>query len=229
MPQLQKPTRVTLSAQIIEQMENCIDQELWPVGTKIPGEAELMETFGVSRNTIREATLSLVYAGILQARPGDGTYVISQNRLDAAIQNRMKDARVRDIMEVRTILEANIVRLAARYSDENDIAELKKALDDRNNPELAQNDFIEMDTEFHLQLARQSHNMLLFDLYNSFIFFIEEEIRIYTEVRENRQVDEHTALYNAIAAHDQEAAEKCIIELLESENAVFNESDQQEA
>ena len=100
---LKKARRVTLSAQIVEQMETCIKDGVWPIGEKVPSEMELMETFGVSRNTVREAILALVYAGILQSYPGDGTYVLSDGRLDAALQLRIKAARLSEIVETRMI------------------------------------------------------------------------------------------------------------------------------
>ena len=57
-------------------------QEPVNVGDKIPNEFELAEMFGVGRSTIRETVKSLVSKGVLEVRRGDGTYVISTNRLE---------------------------------------------------------------------------------------------------------------------------------------------------
>lgn len=222
MTQLQKPKRTTLSAQIVEQMERCIKTGVWPVGGRIPGEAELMESFGVSRNTVREATLSLVHAGLLQATPGDGTYVISSDRLDAALQRRLRDAKLREIMEVRYTLEVNIARLAATFSEEDDLRALTEIYEKRAQAELNSEEFVRLDLEFHTQIARQCHNKLMYDLYASCVSFIEDAIRIYQIKSDDyRQSVEHEALYNAIMAHDPDSAVAAAQALLDMEKSVF--------
>lgn len=117
---LQKPKRETLSAQIVQQMEQCIEEGVWPVGSKIPSELELMDEFGVSRNTIREATLSLVHAGLLRSQRGGGTYVARSDRLDAALQDWLKSSSLSEILETRLVLETSIVRYACQRSTEED-------------------------------------------------------------------------------------------------------------
>lgn len=83
MANLKKAKRTTLSGRIVEQMEQCITDNVWVVGEKIPNELELMERFGAGRNTVREASASLVCAGILKSVPGDGTYVSGRGKMDA--------------------------------------------------------------------------------------------------------------------------------------------------
>lgn len=225
MDSLQKPTRVTLSAQIVEQMERCIKDGTWRVGTCIPGELDLMETFGVSRNTVREATLSLVHAGLLQARPGDGTYVISTDRLDAAMLRRLRNAKPRDVLEVRLALEVNIVQLACRYSMDEDMDALHKAMLKRESQDISLDDFIRADLEFHLQLAKQSHNSLMYDLYKSCLSFIEDEICAYLmSSGSHHQDDKHRELYQAIVDRDENKAVELVRAILEDERAIFVEA-----
>ena len=222
MGHLQKPKRTTLSAQIIEQMERCIKDGVWPVGTRIPGETELMESFGVSRNTMREATLSLVHAGLLQATPGDGTYVISSDWLDAVLQKRLKHAKLREIMEVRYTLEVDIARLAAKYSTDDDLAQLELANSRCSEEGLSVEEFIERDLEFHMQVARLCHNKLMLDLYASCNSFIEDSIRLYQIKSENyHQREEHQALYEAIVRHNPDAAVESAKKILDMEKELF--------
>ena len=51
-----------------------LNRELRP-GDKIPTEAELAESMGVGRNSIREAIKILVYLGVLEIRRAEGTFV----------------------------------------------------------------------------------------------------------------------------------------------------------
>ncbi|MCI2115207.1 MAG: GntR family transcriptional regulator [Acidaminococcus sp.] len=207
-------------------MENLIKTGAWPVGEKIPSEMELMETLGVSRNTVREATLSLVHSGLLRAIPGDGTYVIAADRLDAALQSRFRDAKFRDVIEVRYALEVTTVQLAAEFSEEEDIQKLAEIKERWNSANPTSPEFVECDMEFHTQIAKMSHNKLMFDLYNSCDSFIRDAIKAYQVKASNYwQKDEHTELYEGIRHHDVPRAVKAIRMILDEERALFKKFD----
>ena len=62
---------------IVNQMvEQIIDGTFCP-GQRIPTELELAESFGVGRNSVREAVKILCAYGILEIRRADGTYICS--------------------------------------------------------------------------------------------------------------------------------------------------------
>ena len=73
-----------------------------------PPEPELMRIFGVGRSTVREAVRILSDMGLLRVRQGAGTFVVSRNAPDLMTQ-RLKRADIRELDEVRRILEAAIV------------------------------------------------------------------------------------------------------------------------
>ena len=223
MTNLKKAKRTTLSAQIVEQMERCIADNIWNTGEKIPGEMELMDTFGVSRNTVREAIMALVYAGILRSIPGDGTYVLNKNRLDAALQDKVKMAHLSEILETRQVIESDLVRFAAERSTTEDLVRMKKAAVARAMPELNDVEFIRKDRDFHLQIAAQSHNSLLYSMYESFLnAYYEEFLTIYlNSPQSERQHKEHDALCEAIVAKDSNMAMEIIEKLLQAERKVF--------
>src|SRR5262249_50494448 len=87
---VQQTARSTLSRQVIDEFERLISSGEWPLGEKIPAEPELMAALGVSRNTVREAVRALVHTGLLDARPGDGTYVTATDGLEAALDRRFR-------------------------------------------------------------------------------------------------------------------------------------------
>ena len=111
--ELKKPVRVSLSRQVLTAMESMIRSGKWKVGDRIPAEAELARAFSVSHNTIREALQSLIHMGMLEARPGDGTYVMASDRFAVAVSNRLKESELPQILEARLALEKEIARLAA--------------------------------------------------------------------------------------------------------------------
>lgn len=49
----------------------------YPVGTRLPSEQQLCETFAVSRHTVREALRSLGSQGLVRGRQGAGTEVVA--------------------------------------------------------------------------------------------------------------------------------------------------------
>ena len=148
---LKKPVRLSLSRQVLNAMESMIRSGQWKVGDRIPAEPELARAFSVSHNTIREALQSLIHMGMLEARPGDGTYVMASDRFAVAVSNRLRESELPQILEARLALEKEIARLAAVKRTEEDLEILEAALKDchaRVRPG------IEDDMLFHAAVAR---------------------------------------------------------------------------
>jgi DNA-binding FadR family transcriptional regulator len=86
-------------------------------GTRIPTEPQLGAELGVSRSAVRDAVQRLVAMGVLEIRPGIGTFVralSAGSALTAAdTARRLAPVGVLDLLELRRILESAIVRLAA--------------------------------------------------------------------------------------------------------------------
>ena len=158
---LSKPKRTSLSSQVVQEIERQIRQGAWQVGERIPAEPELASAFGVSRNTIREALQSLIHAGILAARPGDGTYIQRRSRMESALQSELASLELNKVLEARLTLESSIVELAAANRTNEDLKNIRQALDKRN-----QSDNPLLDADFHMLVAYAAHNPLLADFYN---------------------------------------------------------------
>ena len=69
------PAKRSLVDIAVEAIGDRLAEGVWPVGSRIPTEPELAELLGISRNTVREAVRVLLFAGLLEVRQGDGTYV----------------------------------------------------------------------------------------------------------------------------------------------------------
>ena len=87
----------------------------------LPSEAELVQHFGVSRATIREALAQLEHRGVVMRRHGVGTFVTALPRLDAGLEElesletlarrigletRMNDLRIEERAATDTEIEA---------------------------------------------------------------------------------------------------------------------------
>ena len=110
-------------------------------GELLPAEGELAEAFGFSRLTIREAIKSLSSHGLVRVQQGMGTEVQdfrisgSLDLLPALLRvQRDEEGRItaawtellRDVLEVRRILAANMVELACERAGPGDLSALRK-------------------------------------------------------------------------------------------------------
>lgn len=191
--------------------------ELKP-GDRLPSERELAEWYGVSRASLREALRTLEVLGILEIRPKLGTYVrhpdshalASVLGLTVLLQGKTAD----EVLEARTAVECQAIRLACQRSTEDDLIAIKGALDTVHR-ELASTDRgADTDFEFHSAIVRASHSAVLLLIYDS----LETLLRKSHYERRAAMLDDpeflstlgeaHTALYLAVAARDEQTAEE---------------------
>jgi GntR family transcriptional repressor for pyruvate dehydrogenase complex len=168
-----------LYEQIVAQIEERIlNGELRP-GDRLPAERELAEQFGVSRTAIREAMKALMQSGLVEIQPGKGTFVtdstskVVRDSIDMLVRVG-NETGIKDLIEVREILEPEIAALAAFRASSEDIQSMEEAVKamDRamDDPDM----FIEADLDFHLALAQGSNNALIPVLIDSLVELLRE-------------------------------------------------------
>ena len=121
--------RVSLVDAVVDRLRGEIRSGNWQVGSKIPTEAKLVETLGVSRPSVREAVRSLVQLGLLETRQGDGTYVVAEDEMTVALQHAIEAADEAEVLAVRRALDVLAAREAALHRTDADLAALRVALD----------------------------------------------------------------------------------------------------
>lgn len=216
--EIKKPVKQSLPKQITIEIEKAIKNGIFKVGEKIPSEPDLVKEFSVSRNTIREAIQSLIQAGVLESRQGDGTYVITDDRFEANILTRLCDSKVSEINEVRASLEKEIVKLAALRRTGDDLKQMKKALDKVNSIKDSFEENSQADLEFHLAIAKASQNSIFYDLYKSIAQYIQKTVaqRLELTQMEEEMISKlHIDLYEAISSQDDKKAQEIISKILE--------------
>lgn len=213
---------VPLSAQLADQIRDRIEQGVWPVGHRIPPENELTAELGISRNSVREGLRALVHAGLLEAKPGDGTYVKAKSELQVAMQRQANRGPNRDVTEVRCLLERFAARQAATRGHAEEFEAMAAALDTRDASS-SYREFLKHDLEFHRLVAEASGNKLLAGLYRN-LDLIETHMRSiaetsssFEEFREQhvKADDHHRALLSALRQRDPAAAEQLASEILD--------------
>ena len=201
--------RTSITDQSVAWLRTQVQDGVWPIGTKIPPEAELAQELGVARNTVREAVRALVHTGVLEIRRGAGTFVRSDNEVDAVFARRLLQAGAVDIADLRRAIESEASRLACTRRTEADLADLRQALQRREiaKQSSASTDFISADYRFHRTVVRAAHN----DLFNELFRCLADEVK----VRPNDQFansspaqinQAHHDVVEAIAAQNEAAA-----------------------
>ncbi|MFI7679067.1 FadR/GntR family transcriptional regulator [Actinophytocola sp. NPDC049390] len=206
--------RAGLVDQVIDQLREAVRQGEWPVGSRIPTEPKLASTLGVGRNTVREAVRALSHSGLLEVRQGDGTYVRATSEVSGAIR-RLCGAELREVLQVRRMLEVEAARIAATGRTDEELARLRDLHDQRDAAQRDARfaDFVRADAEFHLAVVACAHNGLLTELYRGLTETITASVAATThqELGPAEHI-QHRGIIDAIADRDaaraaEEAAE----------------------
>lgn len=78
--------RTTLAAQIAEDLRGKLSDGTYAAGDRLPTEAALSGTFGVSRPTVRAALRELEGLGLVRTQHGVGTFVVEQPAVQAGLE-----------------------------------------------------------------------------------------------------------------------------------------------
>ncbi|WP_047258639.1 FadR/GntR family transcriptional regulator [Chromobacterium subtsugae] len=172
----------------------------WPVGSRIPTEPELADELGISRNTVREAVRVLLYAGLLEVRQGDGTYVRATVNPGEAMR-AISRASLREHLEVRCLLEESAARLAALRAGADDLVRIEATLHTlARQADDTPESYAERDIAFHLAIADASGNQALAGLYRYFSRAVQQSVQdaIRDEALPDPGLAEHAAIFEAI-------------------------------
>lgn len=179
-------------------------------GEKLPTESTLMERHSVSRSTIREAMKILQAENIVEIRHGRGSFVAANTgRSNDPLGLSFADSSklLPDLMEVRLLMEPSIAEIAAVRRTESDLEEMEKnialMIDARQKGE----DYHTCDFQFHISVAKATHNGVLDRLFPVILEGIEKGYAqtVHIEGSFDRAVDYHKRILQAI--RDQEGAE----------------------
>ena len=142
----------------MNQLVSLIEDGTFTAGDRLPTERALAEQLGISRASVRQALTGLAAMGLVESRPGDGTYVTARRtdftwRLDAA--------SALEILEGRRAIESGTARLAAQRRTQRELTALREIVatmdeqvDDGVHP-------VDTDREFHRAIAVAAHNPVL--------------------------------------------------------------------
>ena len=212
---LARPLR--LSEEVSGDLQRRISRGDLRPGDRLPTEKALGEAFGVSRAVVREAIARLKADGLIETKQGSGAYVVDKPK---AINLRFWQGagpeldELRDIFELRVMVESAVAALAAQRRRPADLREMARHLDEMDAAIAEGRDGSEADDNFHIALAHATRNGYVRRL-------VEFLGRHFSDSRKlawhgmRRQLAhpeeaqrEHRALYDAIASGNADAARR---------------------
>ena len=229
LPDLAPAARTSLTEAVAGQLaEAIIERDLGP-GARLPAERDLARQLQVSRIVVREALGRLAQRGLVEVRPGVGTFVARLQSTSVTDPLRLYIRRHRisqaHLFELRHTLEpaiaaaastnASAAHLAAMESNLERTFALVAAIDQHDD---AVETFAWTDLEFHQLLAAASGNplyeLLLAPLIDRLLEVRRVGVRLPGTAR--RAAEGHRAVFHALAARDPDTAARRMTEHLQA-------------
>lgn len=211
------PKTPNLTDAVTTRFHDAIASGAWPVGERIPVEAELMSWVGAGRNTVREAIQSLVQAGLVRREQGRGTFVIARSALVSSLARRATRADRRDGLELRAAIDGAASAIAARRRDDADVTALHDALDARTRAWQGPDRSVRIaaDLALHRAVVAATHNELFVELYDGLVPLYEQVLVDDVDQEHDPHAAEHEQLVRAIVDRQPTGAAAAISAILE--------------
>ncbi|CAB5563939.1 transcriptional regulator ExuR [Providencia hangzhouensis] len=219
-----------LYQQVAALVKERIENDEYPVGTKLPAERLLADEMKVSRTVIREAIIMLEVEGYVDVRKGSGIHVIS-NRSNNSVNTEtgLEFSRCGpfELLQARQLIESHIAEFAATQATKEDILKLVDIQKHARKEDRFRDST--WDLAFHMQIAASTHNSAMVviveqmwsqRLRNPYWLKLHEHI-------DNRSIeswcDEHDQILQALARRDSKGARQAMWQHLENtKKMLFN-------
>lgn len=184
-------------------------------GAQLPTEATLAQTFGVSRNVVREAIARLRSEGRVWSQQGRGAFV--SNAPPPAVltidhEGLHEAANFRSLFELRGILEVEAAALAAQRRSRHDLDKMRDAHESMIDVPYGSIAWLNADLEVHRTIAAATENVYMVQ----FLGFVAERVRDSILASGNKRssddvaqvtMGEHRLILDAIEKRDAKAAQ----------------------
>jgi len=147
------------SSEVATEMRRSIEEGAYRRHERLPPSRQLAESFGVARNTLRDALYQLEKEGLLETRPGSGTYITAKPA--DPVPSAVQEASPLELIDARFALEPHICRLCVLHGRREDFEKLEMLCHRMENSLADPVTFAEADTAFHSALAAATRNNLL--------------------------------------------------------------------
>ena len=209
-----KPVKTSrLYEEVIDQIKDLIIEGQINPGDKFPPERELAAKFDISRGVLREAFRVLEARGLVRSKRGGGRYLRDYHKQNIYQSNNnnfinLEKAALLDVAEAGQVIETQIVKKATLEAAEKDLSKIENvlfAIEEADEKEYRESN---LDLEFHMAIARATHNFALRDL-------LEAQIKLLIDLEQSNFLDqeswkslcdEHQQIYEAMVKRNKDKA-----------------------
>jgi len=188
-------------------------------------EAQFIAELGVSRTVLREAIKVLTAKGLVESRPRTGTRVrprvywrlMDPDVLAWQTENGMDSRFLRNLAEVRFVMEPVATKLAAMRASEEEISLIQAAYDQMEAHVFNSEAYVAADMQFHFGILAACHNEILEQMGAAIGEALElsRKVTVETPGSSTAHLPLHKAVAEAIRDRDAEAAESAMRDLLD--------------
>lgn len=214
-----------LSDSTIDQVLSLITTGKLKPGDRLPGERRLIKRLGVGRTSLREALRALEAMGVIEVKPGVGSFVKNPSPTSTVSSRWIPwlvthEREIMELVELRQALETRAASLAAERADSEQRTAIRTTLNEMGRA-IADGDeaaTVEADRTFHEALADASQNSLIADvlrLANNALAETREAI-LSLPGRPAKSLADHRLIWEAIEARDPERAEDAVLNHIRS-------------
>ena len=188
---------------VADQIMKLIHDGAFPPGSRLPGERELAERFGVSRVTVRESEIALQALGHIRIKTGSGVYVLDRAEMSS---DGLPGVSAFELTEARLLFESEAAALAAHNIDDASLQHLEELIERMSSSDPAdEEDSQQADQEFHLAVAAASKNAAVH-------YIVKTLWKLRTEIASVREV--HAAICAKEDATDRGSEHAGVLEAL---------------
>ena len=211
---LEEVEPLSLTDEAIARIRGLIQSGELAAGSRLPPENQLAAQLGISRNSMREAVKALQFARVLDARPGDGTYVTSlaPDLLLAGLGSAvdlLRDDTLLEVMEIRSMLEPAATSAAALRITRDQLDELQFLLGQMRASAADAEQLVRYDMDFHRTVVAATGNKSLTSVLDG-LSGRTARARVWRGLLNAdaaaHTLAEHQAIYDALVAGDPELA-----------------------
>ncbi len=216
-----EPSRA--SGQVVEQVCDLVASGKLRPGERLPPEREMVQILQVGRSTLREALRLLESLGLVETRPGEGTFVTTDEVPLTILPRPVASGTGQQyILETRRLLEPQIAALAAERATAADLEMLRTILRLQAEQVVAARPGKLADLGFHAGLCQVTRNPILERLHASFQDVLRESRRAHNVAGwPARSLRDHEGIFAAIEARDARLARHRMTKHLEGVQRVL--------
>lgn len=219
--------RAGITELVVQRIKELLERGELKAGSRLPPERELADMLHISRPSLRTALKALSVMGIINAKPGAGTYIAESlpevftepMRFMTLINNTSDE----EMFETRLIIEAGLAELAAERASDEDITAMNVELDAMRTYISDPENYLKHDILFHKAIAKAANNKLMsgvMDTVSQLLFKLRRQtIRHAGDFEE--AIEWHQKIIEAIKKHDPKRAKETLTGHLKASQAAW--------